>query len=77
MNSTKSFHFTFQCIHRDLAARNILVSENYIIKIADFGLARDIGANNYYRKTTSAALPVRWMAPEAIFYSKYSSQSDV
>lgn len=66
-----------RCIHRDLAARNVLVSENYILKIADFGLARDIQGNDYYRKTTDGRLPVRWMAPEALFHRVYTSQSDV
>ena len=66
-----------QCIHRDLAARNVLVSENYEMKIADFGLARDIHNNDYYRKTTDGRLPVKWMAPEALFHRLYSTQSDV
>ena len=39
-------------MHRDLAARNVLVTDEYVMKIADFGLARDIRSNDYYRKHT-------------------------
>lgn len=45
----------FQCIHRDLAARNVLVTENNVMKIADFGLARDINNIDYYKKTTNVS----------------------
>ncbi|CAB3989128.1 fibroblast growth factor receptor homolog 1-like isoform X2 [Paramuricea clavata] len=66
-----------KCVHRDLAARNILVSEDKVLKVADFGLARDVHAMDYYRKTTDGRLPVKWMAIEALFDRVYSSKSDV
>lgn len=44
-----------QCIHRDLAARNVLVTEDSVMKIADFGLARDIHHIDYYKKTTNVS----------------------
>uniref|UniRef100_A0A8I3WWW8 Angiopoietin-1 receptor n=1 Tax=Callithrix jacchus TaxID=9483 RepID=A0A8I3WWW8_CALJA len=63
-----------QFIHRDLAARNILVGENYIAKIADFGLSR---GQEVYVKKTMGRLPVRWMAIESLNYSVYTTNSDV
>ncbi|XP_069468056.1 fibroblast growth factor receptor 2 isoform X3 [Ambystoma mexicanum] len=66
-----------KCIHRDLAARNVLVTETNVMKIADFGLARDINNIDYYKKTTNGRLPVKWMAPEALFDRVYTHQSDV
>ena len=41
-----------KCLHRDLAARNILVCENNLVKIADFGMARSVEETDYYRKNT-------------------------
>ncbi|XP_071238253.1 fibroblast growth factor receptor 3 isoform X4 [Salvelinus alpinus] len=66
-----------KCIHRDLAARNVLVTEENVMKIADFGLARDVHNIDYYKKTSNGRLPVKWMAPEALFDRVYTHQSDV
>ncbi|KAM6222117.1 fibroblast growth factor receptor 4 isoform 2-T2 [Rhynchocyon petersi] len=66
-----------KCIHRDLAARNVLVTEDNVMKIADFGLARGVHHIDYYKKTSNGRLPVKWMAPEALFDRVYTHQSDV
>lgn len=66
-----------QCVHRDLAARNVLVSENYVMKVADFGMARDVFKNNNYISTTQGYLPVKWMALESILQKVYTEESDV
>ncbi|XP_065203142.1 fibroblast growth factor receptor 2-like [Planococcus citri] len=68
---------SMKCIHRDLAARNILVTADYMMKIADFGLTRNVKNSEYYKKTTEGRLPVKWMAPETLFDNKYSIKSDV
>jgi len=62
-------------IHRDLAARNVLVGENYICKVADFGLARVIKEPFYI--TEDKKIPYKWSAPEAISHGKFSNKSDV
>uniref|UniRef100_A0A8C5E0A4 Tyrosine-protein kinase n=1 Tax=Gouania willdenowi TaxID=441366 RepID=A0A8C5E0A4_GOUWI len=61
-------------IHRDLAARNVLVGENNICKVADFGLARN---ENVYEIKDGTKFPVRWTAPEVIRYNKFTIKSDV
>ena len=63
-------------IHRDLAARNILVNQKLNCKIGDFGLARMAEDNDYYL-SSGGLIPLKWTAPEAIFYKKYSEKSDV
>ncbi|XP_078698808.1 proto-oncogene tyrosine-protein kinase ROS-like isoform X2 [Branchiostoma floridae x Branchiostoma belcheri] len=67
-------------VHRDLAARNCLVdtqNNKRTVKIGDFGLARDIYRNDYYRKEGEGLLPVRWMSPESLVDGVFTSQSDV
>ncbi|KAH8252529.1 hypothetical protein KR032_000385 [Drosophila birchii] len=63
-------------IHRDLAARNVLVGDGNIVKIADFGLARLIKEDEYEARV-GARFPIKWTAPEAANYSKFSIKSDV
>ncbi len=63
-------------IHRDLAARNILVGENKLCKVADFGLARVID-EDIYEAHTGAKFPIKWTAPEAAMYSRFTIKSDV
>jgi len=64
-------------IHRDLAARNILVGDNNQVKIADFGLARLIKNEDEYEARVGARFPIKWTAPEAANYSRFSIKSDV
>ena len=63
-------------IHRDLAARNILVGDNRVCKVADFGLARVID-EDIYEAHTGAKFPIKWTAPEAAMYSRFTIKSDV
>ncbi|XP_066600812.1 tyrosine kinase receptor Cad96Ca [Prorops nasuta] len=64
-------------IHRDLAARNILIDENRACKVADFGFARDVAANQIYERKSEGRLPIRWMAPESLYDNIFSVKSDI
>uniref|UniRef100_A0A8C8DC42 receptor protein-tyrosine kinase n=1 Tax=Oncorhynchus tshawytscha TaxID=74940 RepID=A0A8C8DC42_ONCTS len=64
-------------VHRDLAARNILVNSNLVCKVSDFGLSRVLEDDPEAAYTTRGGkIPIRWTAPEAISYRKFTSASD-
>ncbi|XP_030832504.1 tyrosine-protein kinase CSK [Strongylocentrotus purpuratus] len=60
-------------VHRDLAARNILISEDDVAKVSDFGLAQD----NSTQLGTGGKIPVKWTAPEAYKKKLFTTKSDV
>ncbi|XP_046525385.1 hepatocyte growth factor receptor isoform X1 [Equus quagga] len=66
-------------VHRDLAARNCMLDEKFTVKVADFGLARDMYDKEYYsvHNKTGAKLPVKWMALESLQTQKFTTKSDV
>ncbi|XP_075876892.1 ephrin type-A receptor 6-like isoform X2 [Nelusetta ayraudi] len=65
-------------VHRDLAARNILVDENLVCKVSDFGMSRILEDDSEAAyNATGGKIPIRWTAPEAIAYGKFSSAGDV
>ncbi|XP_066597119.1 leukocyte tyrosine kinase receptor [Prorops nasuta] len=67
-------------IHRDIAARNCLLTckgPGRIVKIADFGMARDIYRSDYYRKGGKAMLPIKWMPPESFLDGIFTTKTDV
>ena len=63
-------------IHRDLAARNVLVGDNDVVKISDFGLARH-RENGMYETKSATKVPTKWAAPEALSHDRFTSKSDV
>ncbi|XP_071806619.1 uncharacterized protein [Asterias amurensis] len=75
--SGMAFLSSQKCIHRDLAARNVLVSEDMVCKVADFGLARDVMNVRIYQRESEGVLPMRWMALESLLDDVYTTESDV
>ncbi|KAH9285373.1 Tyrosine-protein kinase HTK16 [Echinococcus granulosus] len=65
-------------VHRDLACRNVLLASQSCAKISDFGLSRAVGVeSDYYKATQRGKWPVKWYAPESIYYKTFSTASDV
>ncbi|XP_046462720.1 fibroblast growth factor receptor 4-like [Daphnia pulex] len=63
-------------LHGDLAARNVLLADHGIVKVADFGMARQMKDYDY-QKTGEELMPIKWMAIESLTDKIFSSQSDV
>ncbi|XP_003738572.1 hepatocyte growth factor receptor [Galendromus occidentalis] len=73
-----SYLTTQKFVHRDLAARNCMLGEDLIVRVADFGLSRDVYETSYYScDNTKTKLPVKWMAIESLKEGVYSHKSDV
>lgn len=64
-------------VHRDIACRNCLVNADRRVKIADFGMARPTGSNDYYRFSRKGLLPVRWLSPESLGSGFFTPASDI
>ena len=64
-------------VHRDLAARKVLVGNDKIVKISDFGLSRNMSEDLIYMGKTARNLPLNWMSLEAIIDEEYTMYSDV
>ena len=60
-----------------MAARNVLLGDNMVAKIADFGLAREVNNEDIYNVTSNSKLPVKWLAPESLLHSVFTCKSDV
>ena len=64
-------------IHRDVRADNMLVGTNGAVKVADFGLARILEQDEYNPIHNNTKFPIKWTAPEAALYYRFSIKSDV
>lgn len=64
-------------LHGDLAARNVLLCQDNVVKICDFGLARSLYKNEDYTKTGESLLPFKWLALESIQNNVFNVYSDV
>ncbi|XP_067141984.1 mast/stem cell growth factor receptor Kit-like [Centruroides vittatus] len=89
ITTARLLYFAYQCargmqylsdrklIHRDLAARNVLVADRHVVKICDFGLAKDCYKYSNYVKKNNGPLPIKWMAIESIRDKVFTTKSDV
>ena len=54
------------------------INASYIVKVADFGMCREVEENEYYKMNSmNKPLPVRWLSVEALKHGKFSHESDV
>lgn len=64
-------------MHGDLAARNILIGDNYVAKVSDFGLSKTFYDNIRYKKQARQDVPWKWMALEYLQDGCFTMRSDV
>ncbi len=80
VSSALAFLEEKRILHRDVAARNVLVNADWsVVKLSDLGAARDVYHREEYIKadSSSARLPIAWMAPESLRDNVYTHKSDV
>ena len=56
---------------------SIRVGEDLVVKVADFGLSRDIYSDEYYRLKHKASVPIKWMPPESLYDGYFNQMTDV
>ena len=72
------FKWYAHCVKIFFCENNYRVDGDDVVKIADFGLSRDLYEGSYYQATTYRPLPVRWMAIESLGNNAvFSTKSDV
>ena len=47
------------------------------VKVADFGLTREIYQQDYYRHSSHGQLPIKWMSPESLGFRISNEKTDV
>ena len=53
------------------------IDEFLCVKVADFGLTRDIYEHEYYRQSSNSRIPVKWMSPESLSDRISNEKTDV
>ncbi|XP_015462409.3 receptor tyrosine-protein kinase erbB-3a isoform X2 [Astyanax mexicanus] len=64
-------------VHRNLAARNVLLKSDYMVQIADYGIADLLYPDDKKYFYNESKRPIKWMALESILFRRYTHQSDV
>ncbi len=64
-------------LHEEFPLLILRVDKELVVKVGDFGLARDIYSSDYYRANQRAKIPVKWMAPETLHDAISNEKTDV